>query len=58
LQYKSGGPSEPDRLYTRALLEEAFADFSSIDIKEYDVELNEGMRHVGMASLVDLVGRK
>jgi SAM-dependent methyltransferase len=58
LQYKSGGPSEPDRLYTRALLEEAFADFSSIDIKEYDAELSEGTRHVGMASLVDLVGRK
>jgi SAM-dependent methyltransferase len=58
LQFKSGGPSEPNRLYTRALLEEAFADFSSIDIKEYDAELSEGTRHVGMASLVDLVGHK
>jgi SAM-dependent methyltransferase len=58
LEYKTGGPSELDRLYTRALLEEAFADFSSIEIKEYDAELNEGSRHVGMSALVDLVGWK
>ncbi len=58
LQYKSGGPSEPDRLYTRALLEQAFADFSSVEITEYDSELQEGSRHSGMAALIDLVGRK
>ena len=58
LEYKSGGPSEADRLYTRALLEQAFADFSSVEIEEYDAELNEGSRHSGMASLVDFVGRK
>jgi hypothetical protein len=58
LEYKSGGPSEADRLYTRPLLEQAFADFSSVAIEEYDAELNEGSRHSGMASLVDFVGRK
>lgn len=58
LQYKSGGPSESNRLYTRAMLEEAFADFSSIEIKEYDAELSEGSRHSGKAALVDLVGWK
>ncbi|MSP45103.1 MAG: class I SAM-dependent methyltransferase [Xanthobacteraceae bacterium] len=58
LQYKSGGPSEPDRLYTRPMLEQAFGDFSSIEIEEYDTVLQEGSRHSGTAALIDLVGRK
>ncbi|HZD89743.1 MAG TPA: class I SAM-dependent methyltransferase [Pseudolabrys sp.] len=58
LEYKTGGPSDLDRLYTRALLEKAFADFASVEVREYDEELKEGARHCGMSALVDLVGRK
>jgi cyclopropane fatty-acyl-phospholipid synthase-like methyltransferase len=58
LEYKTGGPSQRERLYTRELLEQAFKDFSSLDIREYDSELVEGSRHVGVSALVDLVGRK
>ena len=29
LQYKTGGPSEVENLYTRALLEQSFADFAT-----------------------------
>jgi cyclopropane fatty-acyl-phospholipid synthase-like methyltransferase len=58
LDYKTGGPSEPERLYTRALLEESFGDFSSLDISEHDSVIKEGDHHVGMSALVDLVGRK
>jgi cyclopropane fatty-acyl-phospholipid synthase-like methyltransferase len=58
LDYKTGGPSEPERLYTRALLEEAFGDLSSLEIREHDSALKEGDHHVGMSALVDLVGRK
>lgn len=58
LQYKTGGPSEPERLYTREMLEEAFGDFTSLDIREYDSVLKEGEHHVGMSALVDLIGRK
>jgi cyclopropane fatty-acyl-phospholipid synthase-like methyltransferase len=58
LDYRTGGPSEPERLYTRALLEEAFGDFASLDIYEHDSVIREGDHHVGMSSLVDLVGRK
>jgi hypothetical protein len=58
LQYKTGGPSEPEQLYTRPMLEEAFADFSSIEIEEYDSALSEGAQHKGMSALIDLVGRK
>ena len=43
---------------TRALLQEAFADFSSLDIREHDDAIREGDAHSGMSALIDLVGRK
>ena len=58
LEYKTGGPGRLENLYTRELLEKAFADFSSIEVREYDAEINEGPGHGGMSALVDLVGRK
>jgi SAM-dependent methyltransferase len=58
LKYNTGGPSQVENLYTRALLEREFADFASLDIREHDRELHEGERHVGMSAVIDLVGRK
>jgi cyclopropane fatty-acyl-phospholipid synthase-like methyltransferase len=58
LEYKTGGPPHLENLYTRALLEKAFADFSELDVREYDAVIEEGARHSGMSALVDLVGRK
>jgi len=58
LDYKTGGPSDPTRLYTREILQQAFGDFASLDIREYDSVLAEGEHHVGMSALIDLVGRK
>ncbi len=58
LEYKTGGPSEVERLYTREMLEASFGDFSSLDIKEYDASVNEGGGHQGMSALIDLVGVK
>jgi cyclopropane fatty-acyl-phospholipid synthase-like methyltransferase len=57
-EYRTGGPPERERLYTRERLQAAFADFTSLDIREYDAEIGEGDAHVGMSALVDLVGRK
>ncbi len=58
IKYENGGPREPERCYTHALLQEAFKDFASVDIREYDAELAEGTRHVGRSALIDLIGRK
>ena len=58
LDYKTGGPSDPAQLYTRELLQQAFGDFSALDISEYDSAIEEGSRHRGMSALVDLVGTK
>ena len=58
LEYKTGGPGKLENLYTREILEKAFGDFASLDIREYDAELHEGAGHGGMSALVDLVAVK
>ena len=58
LNYKTGGPSLVENLYTRALLEAEFGDLSEVRIIEHDSMTSEGTGHVGMAALIDLVGRK
>jgi SAM-dependent methyltransferase len=58
LDYKTGGPGILENLYTREILEKAFGNFASLDIREYDVEIHEGAGHGGMSALVDAVGVK
>ncbi len=58
LNYKTGGPSQVENLYTRALLEAEFGGLSALEITEHDSMTSEGTGHVGMAALIDLVGRK
>ncbi len=58
LEYKTGGPPDGARLYTRDLLQEAFGDFAALDIREHDSAIQEGAGHGGMSALVDLVATK
>jgi len=58
LNYKTGGPSQVENLYTRAQLEAEFGGLSELRIAEHDSLTSEGTGHVGMAALIDLVGRK
>jgi len=58
LEYKTGGPPHVENLYTREVLENAFHEFSSLDIREHDSVVDEGSGHAGMSALIDLVGRK
>jgi SAM-dependent methyltransferase len=58
LKYRTGGPPEAERLYTGALLQEAFGDMAQIDISEHDSTISEGTAHVGMSALLDLVAKK
>ena len=58
LEYATGGPKAVEQLYTRALLEEAFAGFSKLDVHEHDSWVDEGAGHSGMSALIDLVGWK
>jgi SAM-dependent methyltransferase len=58
LEYKTGGPSQIENLYTRDLLEKAFGSFASLHVREHDSVIEEGAGHGGLSALLDLVGRK
>jgi SAM-dependent methyltransferase len=58
LEYKTGGPGILENLYTEALLAEKFAEMDIVHLSEEDREMAEGLTHVGMSHLVDLVARK
>jgi SAM-dependent methyltransferase len=58
LNYRTGGPPQVEHLYTRPMLEQAFAEFASVEIREHDSIIHEGAGHAGMSALIDLVARK
>jgi SAM-dependent methyltransferase len=58
LDYRTGGPTEIERLYTRAMLEEAFGDFRDVKFVEEEVEIHEGVAHGGMSAVIGLTARK
>lgn len=58
VQYGTGGPKEPENMYTCALLEEAFGALSRLEIQKYEAELHEGAGHGGISALIDLVAIK
>ena len=58
LEYRTGGPSAVENLYTAALLREAFADMHILHLREHEDFLAEGTKHYGMSALIDMVARK
>ena len=58
LEYKTGGPSILENLYTEVMLLDAFKEFEILELKDYDAVIEEGVGHAGPSSLVDLVARR
>lgn len=58
LEYRTGGPSSAENLYTAALLRESFADWEISRLDEYEDELLEGAGHQGRSALIGLVAKK
>lgn len=58
LDYGTGGPPVAENMYTRELLESAFAGMDVLHLAEYDAEIAEGSGHKGMSALIDFVARK
>lgn len=58
LEYRTGGPSAVENLYTAALLRAAFGDWEIEELVEYEDELAEGAAHRGRSALIGLVARK
>nr|WP_255531147.1 class I SAM-dependent methyltransferase [Polynucleobacter alcilacus] len=58
LEYKTGGPSLIEHLYTEEMIRDLIKEFEILDLCCYEKELNEGARHAGMSALLGLVARK
>lgn len=58
LEYGTGGPKEVENLYTRAMLEESFAEFREMRFAEEELEMHEGERHSGMSAVIGMTARK
>ena len=58
LEYKTGGPSSAENLYTAEILREEFSGMEILHLREHDDEICEGEGHCGMSALVDMVARK
>lgn len=58
LEYRTGGPPLLSHLYTRELLESAFAELSVIELRDYEAEVREGQGHSGHSALIGLVARR
>lgn len=58
LEYRTGGPSAVENLYTEAILQEAFADWDILELRAHEDYLDEGAGHRGPSALIDLVVRR
>lgn len=58
LEYRTGGPSAIENLYTPELLKSAFADWHIEELVEYEDEIAEGAAHKGRSALIGMVARK
>lgn len=58
LEYKTGGPSLIEHLYTEEMIRELAEEFEILDLQCYEKELSEGARHTGMSALLGMVARK
>ena len=58
LDYKTGGPSLIEHLYTEEMIRDLTKDFQILELVSYEKELSEGRRHTGMSALLGLVAKK
>ncbi len=58
LEYATGGPRQLENLYTREMLEQAFAGFKNMRFVEEEREMHEGVRHKGMSAVIGLTAIK
>jgi SAM-dependent methyltransferase len=58
LEFRTGGPSAVENLYTEALLRDVFADWEIVLLREHEDTIEEGTAHAGRSALIDLVARK
>lgn len=55
---KVGGPKELDMLFSMEELKEDFENYEILELEEKEIELQEGLYHNGVGSVIRFVGRK
>lgn len=58
LEYKTGGPSLMEHLYTEEMIRKLSQGFNILDLQCYEKELSEGAKHTGMSALLGMVSQK
>jgi SAM-dependent methyltransferase len=58
LAHGTGGPRNPDHLYTEAQIRSDLADWTIEHLEVYTAELSEGEAHSGPSSLISVVARR
>ena len=58
LEYKTGGPSLIEHLYTEEMIRDLSQEFEILNLICYEKELSEGARHTGMSALLGMVTKK
>lgn len=58
IAFATGGPSNPENMYTAEMLRDAFGDWDILHLNEHESMISEGSHHHGMSALIDLVARK
>lgn len=54
----TGGPANPEQLYTLDLLKDAFPGWRVLRAADYDAEQFSGSGHAGRAALIDFIAQK
>ena len=58
LEYRTGGPSAVENLYTDEVLRAEFAGWEIEELIEYEDEISEGNGHKGRSALIGMIARK
>ena len=58
LEYKTGGPSTIENLYTPESLRKAFSGWIIEELVAYEDDISEGLAHKGRSALIGVIARK
>jgi hypothetical protein len=58
LEFRTGGPSAVENLYTEDMLGGAFAGMDILELRAYEEVVDEGIGHKGLSALIDLIARQ
>lgn len=58
LAYNSGGPKDKNMLYTAEMLQKDFSQLTIQMLEEVEIQLNEGLYHIGAGYVTRMVAKK